>query len=61
MQKKVYQKPELMRVALSSEERLAACDFFYKTGYTGVGCRTSFYPDDNPGSCTILITPESIS
>ncbi len=61
MSKMAYEKPEIMQVALSSEERLAACDYFYKTGYTGTGCRTSFYPDDNPASCTILITPESIS
>ncbi len=61
MQKKVYEKPEVVRVALSSEERLAACDFFYKTGYSGSGCRTSFYPDDNPATCTIMITPESAS
>jgi hypothetical protein len=61
MKKQIYVKPEMERIELSSEERLATCDFFYKTGLTGSGCRSSFFEDVNPATCLIMTTPQSVS
>lgn len=61
MDRQTYVKPEMERIELSSEERLAACDYFYKVGYSGSGCRTSFFEDISPATCLIMTTPQSIS
>ena len=61
MAKLEYVKPELERIELKSEERLAACDYYYKTGLTGGGCRTSFFYDLDPATCLVMSTPQSVS
>jgi hypothetical protein len=61
MSKKTYVKPTMERIELNSAERLAACDYFYKTGLSGGGCFSSFFPISNPASCLIMTTPQSIS
>lgn len=61
MSKQVYVKPEMERIELNSEERLATCDYFYKTGLTGGGCHTSFFDVVSPATCLVMTTPQSIS
>ena len=61
MGKKLYVKPEFKMIALRPEERLAACEYYYKTGLSGGGCYSKFFPVDEPAACTITITPSSVS
>ncbi len=61
MSKQVYVKPEMERIELNAEERLATCDYFYKTGLTGGGCRTSFFEDVSPATCLLMTTTMSVS
>ncbi len=61
MSKLAYVKVEMERIELNSAERLAACDYYYKTGLSGGGCRTSFFYDDDPANCIVMTTEESFS
>jgi len=61
MNKQVYVKPVMERIELNSAERLAACDYYYKTGLTGSGCHKSFFDDINPATCLVMTTPQSVS
>jgi hypothetical protein len=61
MSKQAYVKIEMERIELNSAERLAACDYYYKTGLSGGGCHTTFFFDSNPASCLVMTTPQSVS
>lgn len=61
MAKMSYVKPELVKIALSSEERLATCEYYYKTGLARAGCHDSFFDDIDPATCLVMTTPQSIS
>jgi hypothetical protein len=61
MAKHAYVKPEMERIELSSVERLAACDYYYKTGLSGSGCHATFFDDVNPVTCLVMTTPQSVS
>ena len=61
MSKKTYVKPAMERIELNSAERLATCDYTYKTGLSGSGCHKSFFDDINPATCLVMTTPQSVS
>jgi hypothetical protein len=61
MKKKPYVKPELEMVALRVEERLAACEYYYKVGLAYINCDNKFFPLDEPGTCTLSIVATGIS
>jgi hypothetical protein len=61
MSKQAYVQPTIERIELNSAERLAACDYYYKTGLTGTGCHLTFFDDINPATCLVMTTPQSIS
>jgi hypothetical protein len=59
--KKSYVKPVITMVALRPEERMATCDYIYKVGLSGSGCRSDFFEDTNPSSCIVMTTPQALS
>lgn len=61
MNKKQYVKPEFKMVALCAEERLAACENYYKSGFGYPGCHDKFFPNDEPATCTLTINPVGVS
>ena len=61
MGKQIYMKLAMERIELNSAERLAACDYYYKTGLSGGRCHTTFFFDSNPASCLVMTTPQSVS
>ncbi|MPM64034.1 hypothetical protein SDC9_110920 [bioreactor metagenome] len=59
--KKAYTRPQINLISIRSEERLAACEYYYKSGQYVTGCNSNFFPDTSPSSCTITIIESALS
>ena len=59
MNKRHYIKPEINMVSLSTEERMAACDYTWIVNMSGQSCYTNIWAISNPGSCLVATTPHA--